>query len=114
MRSEGEGVFRSRAPSVMPSANIVQRLNGRALTGRALGIVAHHHHGYRMHFEWEGAFGNRCSERRFPTYDSLSHFCATWVSGTPNRLCVCTIDREGVDLYMGWVPRHVPTCSSAR
>ena len=98
----------SRALSVMPSANIVHRLNRWALTGRALDIGVHHHYGYRMQFEWEGAFGERCFERRFPTLDYLSHFSDTWVSGTHNRQCLCTIDREGFVLCMGWVNGHVP------
>ena len=66
------------------------------LTGRSLGFMAHQHFGYRMHFDLEGAFGTRCLERRFPSYDSLSHFCVTWINGTPEGLCTCTIVREEI------------------
>ena len=82
----------------MPNAqspSIIQRLAHRAITGLALGITARQHFGFRMHFEWEGAFGVRCFDRRFPSYDSLSHFCVTWIKGTPEGLCTCTIVREG-------------------
>ena len=81
----------------MPNGtSIVQRLNQQAITGRSLGITANQHHGYRMHFEWEGAFGNRCFERRFPSYNSLLHFCVTWINGTPEGLCRSIIVREGI------------------
>ena len=94
----------------MPNANsssIIQRLNHRALTGRALSITAHQHHGYRMHYVWNGAFGNRCFERRLPSYDSFSHFCVTLLNRTPEGLCSCIMVREGFHGYSGWVFGHV-------
>ena len=69
------------------STSIVQRLNHRAITGRALGITVHQQHGYRMHYGWNGAFGNRCFKRRFPSYHPLSHFCITMIIGAPVVLC---------------------------
>ena len=86
----------------MPNANspsVVQRLGHRALTEWALGITAHQHFGFRMHFEWNGAFGNRCFERQFRSYNSLAYFCATLVSGAPEGLCSCTLVREVVYGY---------------
>ena len=48
-----------------------------------------------MHFFWNGAFGNRCFERGFITYASLSDFYTTLVKGTPEGLCSCIMVREG-------------------
>ena len=106
-KSYGQGVFRSRASSVMPNANIVQHLNKWEVTGRALGITADQHHGFRLHFEWYGAFGNRCFQRRFPEYDSLSYFCTTLINGVPEDLCSCILVREGFYEYDGWVFGYV-------
>ena len=105
-KSNGQGALRSRAASVMPNANatsIVQSLGHRALTGRALGITAHQHHGFRMHFEWNGAFGDGCFEHRFVSYDSLSYFCTMLLNGSPEDLCNCILVREGIYGYSGWV-----------
>ena len=107
-KSYGQGALRSRATSLMPNANspsIVQRLSHRALTGRALGITAHQHYGYRMHFEWNGVFGNRCFERRFASCDTLAYFCTTLINWTPEDLCSCILVREGLYVYHGWVFR---------
>ena len=47
-----------------------------------------------MNFEWKCAFGRRCFERRFPKYESLSHFCTTLFDVYPEGLCSCVIVRE--------------------
>ena len=97
-KSYGQGALRSRTASLVPianSASIVQRLDHRALTGRALGITAHQHYGFRMHFEWNGAFGNRRFERRFSSYDSIAYFSTTLVNKAPEGLCSCILAREG-------------------
>jgi hypothetical protein len=104
-KSTGREALRSRTAVVMPNAYspaIVQRLEHRALTGRVLGYPVHQHFGFRMHYDWNGAFGNRCFERRFRSYDSLAYFCTTLVNGTPEDLCCCTLVRE-VYGYHGWV-----------
>ena len=91
-RSLGQAASRSKASSVMPDVNaslIIRRHTHRAITGCALDITVHQHQGYRVHYEWNGAFGNRCFERRFPSYNSLSQFCITLINWTPGDLCSC-------------------------
>ena len=109
-KSCGQTALRSRASSVMPNAqspSIVQCPIHRAITGRALGITVHQHHGYRVHYGWNGAFGNRCFERRFPSYNSLSHVCVTMINGAPVGLCCCIMILEGIHGYRGPVLGHV-------
>ena len=80
IRSLGQAVPRSRTPLALHDArspSIAQRLSHRVVTGRALGITVHQHYGYRLHYTWDGAFGNRCFKRRFPSYGTLCHFCIT-------------------------------------
>ena len=105
-RSLGQAAPCSRTSSVMPDANassIIRRLQRRAVTGRGLGITVHQHYGYRVHYTWDGAFGNRCFERRFPSYGTLSHFCITLINGVPAGLCSCIFIRQGVYGYQGSV-----------
>ena len=63
--------------------------------GRLLYVIVHQHFVYRMHYVWNGAFGNRCFERLFMSYVSLSDFCTTTVTQTPDGLCSCIMVREG-------------------
>ena len=72
--------------------------------------VGHHRSStssYRMHFEWNGAFGNLCFERRFRKYISLSYFSTTLLNGSPEGLCSCILIREEVYRYQGWVHGRV-------
>ena len=96
-RNNGQGTLRSRTATtrMATSPSIVQRPEHRALSGRNLGIMIHQHFGYRMHYTWDGSFGNRSFERRFKSYESVSDFCKTIVNGTPEGLCGCTIARDG-------------------
>ena len=92
VKSNGQGAFRYRAAAVMHNANsssIIQGISHWELSERALGITAHQHQRYRMHSEWNGAFGNWCFERRLPADDSLSHFCVALINGTPEVFCNC-------------------------
>ena len=109
-KSTGRGALRSRKAEVMPNAyspSVVQRLEHRAFTGRALDITVHQHFGFRMHYEWNGALGNWCFKRRFRSYDSLACVCTTLVIGTPESLCCCTLVREEVHGYHRWMFGHV-------
>ena len=103
MRSEGEGVVRSGALSLMTSANIMQRLNRRALTGRALGIAVHQHHGYRMHFDWEGA----SSADSLLTIPSRTFVGPGLAEPLTVYASVPLCERVSICVWVG-VPRHVP------
>jgi hypothetical protein len=66
-RSNGQGTPRSRT-SMASAASIVQKLEKRSISGRSLGVWANQQYGYRMHYKWNGAFGNHSYERRFKSY----------------------------------------------
>jgi hypothetical protein len=95
---DGQGALRSRttARRMDAASSIVhQMLTQREHSGRNLGVLVHQHFGYRVHYTWEGTFGSRSFERRFESYDSVSDFCSTVETGTPEGLCSCVIARGG-------------------
>jgi hypothetical protein len=47
-----------------------------------LGVLLNQHYGYRMHYTWDGAIGNRSFEPRFRSYNSVLAFCTSISSGT--------------------------------
>jgi hypothetical protein len=97
MKINGQGALRSRttAKQMSPSTSIVQRLTQREHSGCNLRVLVHQHYGYRMHYTWDGAFGNRSIERRFRSHDAVLDFCTTVSIGTFEGLCSCISTREG-------------------
>jgi hypothetical protein len=93
-KSQGQGTSRSRTSTMVRAASIVQRLDQRSISGRSLDVWVHQHFGYRMHYTWNGAFGNRCFERRLKSYRSVLDFCTTAVNGTPEGLASCMFVRD--------------------
>jgi hypothetical protein len=90
-KAQGQGALRSRASSrSMSSAiSIVQRLAQREFFGHSLHMSVHQHFGFRMHCEWNGAFGNRSFERRFRSYTSVLAFCTRINRSTLEVACTC-------------------------
>jgi hypothetical protein len=71
------------------AVSIVQRLTQREFSGRSSDLLVHQHCGFRMHCEWNGAFGNRSFERRFRTYKSVLAFCTRINTNTLEVACTC-------------------------
>jgi hypothetical protein len=76
------------------ATSIVQRLTQREFSGHSLGVLVYQHFGFRMHCEWNGAFGNRSFERRFRTYKSVLAFCARINTSTLEGTCTCITHQD--------------------
>jgi hypothetical protein len=112
--SNGQGTLPSRTSSMATAASIVQRLDQRSISGCKLGAWAHQHYGYRMHYTWNGAFGNRCFEHRFKLYRVVLDFCTTAVNSTPDGLASCMLVRDVYSVLEQWsICCSVRRCSVA-
>jgi hypothetical protein len=71
--------------------SIVSRLHSRTLSGKKLGIAVHQHLGYKLHLVWggNGKCPERCVERRFNTYKTISSFCEDLINGCCEGVCDC-------------------------
>jgi hypothetical protein len=95
-KKQGAGALCSRTSTrrMSSAVSIVQRLTQLEHPGHNLAISIHQYFGYRIHYEWNGKFGNRSFEGRFRSYNSVLAFCTSIASGAREGMCTCITRRE--------------------
>jgi hypothetical protein len=86
--------LRTSARRMSSATSVVHRLKQREHYGNNLGVFVHQHYCYRMHYMWNGAFGNHNFERRFGSYDSFQAFCTLVTTRNLESMCNCVTGKE--------------------
>jgi hypothetical protein len=105
-RSQGQGALYSRASlrGRSSASNFVQRQALREVSGQSMHLILHQHFGFRMHCEWNGAFGTRIFESHFKGRRGVSAFCAAINAHTLEGVSSCIMRHD--TLFDSWMLMH--------